>query len=992
MIKQKRSVKFWTWGCIGLLVFLMIVQMNDYTTAFQNIHFGSVFGLFPTIIRNATIIFVPMIFGAVCSRSDRSQWNNIFRYWLTAVGTLIIYYLVFWLFKPSAFNMWQVWGIIFPVSTSSSIILTTIILGLICEPYIIHFQANYSTKQNLLFLILLTLFSFIFSAGMMSFHYSASAIYLVVDFAWGIFLSKVSITKKTTRRMFVVAIVSFLALLVGSYIFGSIYWQQSLSGWKMTWNRQFVLNPLSPILVLFVISGFVVFKYVIANITDKQLRFLIIGAIIMQAPIASKFMSAFKFASKSKIYELLFLVLVFIASYCLLEILDRILPRLKFVKSTTAYLSDQNDIVLISEHALKGLKNWAKRNRVSLFTWAWFYLISMISLVIVSSHLRIQLMNRQPNVIIYVLSISSFSIILTSIFLYAIFTILYFITTRYWISNAIVTVVLLGFSIASKLKMQLRGEPIYPSDLGEATNLNSLIKMVNQKVIIVVAVALIIVIALTIFLEIKVPIKSKKSWKRRGIWALLSMLVLLTPLRFNHENSYIHYLSNGFNNNAGFANPQVATQQYGPFLNFLNFLDMQVMKQPSNYTQENMNKMMAKYAKVAKSINKDRKQKLSNQTIVFNLSESFVDPYTFPGIKISKSAPNPVKYIQQLKSNSTYGSMLSAGYGGGTANMEYESLTGLNMGLFKTSSMTPFVQIVPKHSFYPTIGMNFNYASAIHDYYGTFYSRIEDYKRFKFNKFAYMGSKYKITDQKKIDKSPYNSDYTAYQNAYKQINARQGGQFINLISMQNHMPYNNWYTNNPYSGKISGDKKIYSSAGIRTQMATFVRGVQYTDKYVHQFIQEIDKIHKPITVVFYGDHYPSILSQRLVPKYPVQMHSTRYFIYSNKYARQHGAKAKLTEKTNYVGTSDFIAMMLEQTDSKVTPYQALLTEIYKELPALTINFGGNPGYQLISQKGKLIDPKTLTVKQRKLIRDYEMIQYDMTSGNSYSLENKNFYK
>lgn len=55
MIKQKRSVKFWTWGCIGLLVFLMIVQMNDYTTAFQNIHFGSVFGLF-LIIRNATII------------------------------------------------------------------------------------------------------------------------------------------------------------------------------------------------------------------------------------------------------------------------------------------------------------------------------------------------------------------------------------------------------------------------------------------------------------------------------------------------------------------------------------------------------------------------------------------------------------------------------------------------------------------------------------------------------------------------------------------------------------------------------------------------------------------------------------------------------------------------------------------------------------------------------------------------------------------------
>ena len=97
------------------------------------------------------------------------------------------------------------------------------------------------------------------------------------------------------------------------------------------------------------------------------------------------------------------------------------------------------------------------------------------------------------------------------------------------------------------------------------------------------------------------------------------------------------------------------------------------------------------------------------------------------------------------------------------------------------------------------------------------------------------------------------------------------------------MPYNNWYPNNEYMGKVSGE--LFNTAAVREQMATYIKGTQYTDQAVKKFIGQIDKIKKPITIVFYGDHYPSILSQNYTGKYPVQMHSTRYFIYSNKYAR-----------------------------------------------------------------------------------------------------------
>ena len=225
----------------------------------------------------------------------------------------------------------------------------------------------------------------------------------------------------------------------------------------------------------------------------------------------------------------------------------------------------------------------------------------------------------------------------------------------------------------------------------------------------------------------------------------------------------------------------------------------------------------------------------------------------------------------------------------------------------------------------------------------------------------------------------------------QQINARKDGQFINLISIQNHMPYNNWYPHNEYMGKISGD--LFNTPAIREQMATYVKGTQYTDKAVKQFIGQIDKIQKPITLVFYGDHYPSIISQSYTAKYPVEMHSTRYFIYSNKYAREHGAKTHLPRKANnFVSSSDFIAMMLEQTDSKVTPYQALLTEVHKKLPAITINFKGDKGYELIGRKGQVIEPQYLTKEQQDLLADYETIQYDMTAGKAYGLQIKGFYK
>ncbi|QNQ81756.1 LTA synthase family protein [Lactobacillus sp. PV012] len=988
--KKKNTLTVGQFFALLLATFIMLAQIYSFGGSLARFPLGSILKFIPTTAENATMIFVPMIFGAVYSKK-KVHPAEAFRYWIMAVVTLVIFYLVYFFKSPSSFTMWKLWGVFFPVLTSTSVLLAGLIFSILAQPYIYELQRKLTTKQNVLLLGLLTLVGFATSAGTLNFKYSIFGLYFILYFAWGMFLVNTPLSQKAKIWSIISGIISFFVVIIGVAGFNGVYWYQLLSGRSGGgWNRNFLNNPTSPFLFLVVLAVFLIFIKLIKSFTVREMRYLIPVVVFMQAPISKNFMLSFRFTGSAGINELLMILFMMLASLGLAVLYEKYLYQVRPIRRVLIDLSKQDNLAEVIQLAWKNFTNWIKQHHVKVLTWSWFYILSFLSFLIESDNLRIQITTATDiNAVIFLLGTRFFAIILTTIFLDALFSIFYFITTRYWTSTILVSVITIGWAIANKVKLNLRGEPIYPSELSEATNFKTLAPMVGNQLLIVIGIALVIVIALDIYLEVKHPIKKKGSWKRRGIWALLSLLLFLTPLRFNHDGGIIYYINRGFDNKQSFRNPERDIQINGPVLNFLNYIDLQVMNKPENYSAATIQHLNEKYSKVAAEINKTRKNDLSKQTIVFNLSESFVDPYTIPTIKIDKSAPNPVKFIQSMESRATYGNMLSAGYGGGTANMEWETLTGLNMGMFKTT-LTPYVQVVPKYKYYPTIGMDFGMKSAIHPFIGSYYSRVEDYKRFKFDKFAYVGSKYKIIDQKKLGKSTYNSDFTTYANGIKQINSEKGGQFINLISIQNHMPYNNWYPNNEYMGKISGE--LFNSSAVKEQIATYVKGVQYTDQAVKKFIGQIDKINKPITIVFYGDHYPSILSQSYTSKYPVQMHSTRYFIYSNKYAREHGAKAKLTNKTNYVNTSDFIALMLEQTNSKVTPYQALLTEVHEKLPAITINYEGDKGFELIDQKGNKVDPKTLTSDQQALLRDYEEVQYDMTAGQAYGLKAKGFYK
>ncbi|WP_334352506.1 LTA synthase family protein [Companilactobacillus sp. HBUAS56257] len=569
--------------------------------------------------------------------------------------------------------------------------------------------------------------------------------------------------------------------------------------------------------------------------------------------------------------------------------------------------------------------------------------------------------------------------ILTVIILFLIYLGLYGLFNRFFVSSAIYFVFFAIYAIADYLKVKYRSEPILPSDLSMLKNIKGLLSMVTPKIITIVVIFLIILIVIFGLLEKFVGKKMLHfNHITRLIFIALAALSIGSFYTASDDNSMTYKVlaKAGYTNYA--SNINQSANSNGPMLTFLGNMYVDVMDKPDGYSKEKMASIVKKYKKTAKQINRKRSNNdLSKQTLIFVLSESFSDPSRVPNIKLNQ---DPIPNIRNIKQNTTSGLMMSSGYGGGTANMEYMTLTGLALNQFSDSLQSPYTQVVNKQEDPINIANSFKTSSAIHPFHGNFYNRNSVYEKFGIKTFKNIDTtgslKLKYTDV--LPQMEYVSDQSAYKDTLEQINSVNGGQFINLVTMQNHMPYTNNYTNNPY--KVSGSGVSDSS---RSQVENFSQSLNYTDSSTKEFLEELDKLNKPVTVVWYGDHLPGIYDGNDIYKYNVQEHQTDYFIYSNKYAREHGdGTTKLNANTKVTDPNGFIPLALKQMDQKVTPYYALLTKVQEKVPAMAKNIDEGTNNLYVNENSKSVDK--LTKQQQKIVDDYKLVQYDLTAGKGYS--------
>ena len=91
---------------------------------------------------------------------------------------------------------------------------------------------------------------------------------------------------------------------------------------------------------------------------------------------------------------------------------------------------------------------------------------------------------------------------------------------------------------------------------------------------------------------------------------------------------------------------------------WVNSLTTKKMATPKGYSRAKIKAIYDKYKNAAAELNKSRQQNLSDQTVIYILSESLANPTRLEGITASA---NPLEYITQVEQESTGGLMLSDG-------------------------------------------------------------------------------------------------------------------------------------------------------------------------------------------------------------------------------------------------------------------------------------------------------------------------------------------
>ena len=595
----------------------------------------------------------------------------------------------------------------------------------------------------------------------------------------------------------------------------------------------------------------------------------------------------------------------------------------------------------------------------------------------------------------------NFVFVLNVILVALLYLMLLMLLNRFWASSIVMLAAGIIVAVIEHFKIEIRYEAILPADLGFlGSNTGNMLTFAPAGAHVT------ILIALAVFAVLLVPVLALRyadgrkgrmiqtddrclNLTSRLILLLLPILVFaLYCMHVSTTNSLANKFSRALGDTPSMWDSVYDAQRNGPLVAFTRQLDPKIMDKPDDYSEETMKKVAARYQKKAETINASRTNNLTDSTVVYVLSESFSDPSRVPGLKTSKdSMPN----IHKIKAGTTSGLMLSSGYGGGTANLEYMGLSGLSMANFDSSLSSPYQQLVPSQHWTPTINQMWGAPAnslGYHPYESSMYSRATNYKKFGFSHFYTLTGPDVIKYQDKIDESPYVSDKSSYDSALEGIKSGKTNKFIQIITMQNHMPYHEWYENNDYTAESTTGTPLGDDE--QQSIETYQKGVEITDQATQEFLNELDALDKPVTVVFYGDHLPGIYSSASEDdNNSLALHLTDYFIWSNKASGSQGNKAS---DAAYSSPNFFVAQAADHMNAKVSPYLAFLTEMHSKIAAMeppVVNkiqgWDRIPEGQSIylDQNGNPMSTDDFDKETKQLLADYKLIQYDITAGKNY---------
>ena len=569
------------------------------------------------------------------------------------------------------------------------------------------------------------------------------------------------------------------------------------------------------------------------------------------------------------------------------------------------------------------------------------------------------------------------------IFLYSSLLVLFFmmllwgLSGRPFISIFITMVAIMIVTYIHISKFSLRGTPLLPEDFQLASEAAGLTKFVDIWGIVRLIIAIVLTGVLCGLLGyltgdmLGTSKRHRKSraeatwWKQANLYVrliiiLVSMVGMVAGTEFVRHHDGKRSMGVAWLDTTFTAWNQVKNYDDNGFiLAFLYNWNKLTLKAPDGYNEEKMNEITTEYTQAKEADNGDRAD--LDYNIIVILNESFYDPsiikkyYDYGDVDIT---PN----LHKIQAKYPSGQMYSVDYGGGTANIEFEVVTGLSNYWANT---VPYTDLLPKTGNIPSIATwakdNGYDAKVVHPYNAGMYKRNIAIKNEGFDEFI-TEEQFEFTE--KEGNSQYINDRSAYNQTVKILKESNKKQLISLLTMQNHAPY---------------DVDIYDELDYRVpeyaakdwwkewRVANYLQTVHNSDKYLGEFIETLDNLDEKTVVLFYGDHSPGVFDE--VSKSEDKSvrdlsRLTPYFIYANFDIDTSKKDLALPTTTPNCLTNT----MFNVLNAKKPALDYLLDKVCVENPILTPAYFGDGG-----------------PFQSTNLSNYELISYDILGGKKYTV-------
>lgn len=430
----------------------------------------------------------------------------------------------------------------------------------------------------------------------------------------------------------------------------------------------------------------------------------------------------------------------------------------------------------------------------------------------------------------------------------------------------IISVAWLAIGIANGVILMFRMTPFTTADLSFIElGIAILPNYFSTTQLVLLGAALVVLILIFIAVFIFAPRRKGKLYiKRRIAGVLISFLLMVSSMVASMQVGIVATY---------FGNLWDAYYDYGVPYCFLNTWLNRGISKPTGYDESMVNDTLTPdqlATMTSKTASKEEEKDFPN--LVFLQLESFIDP---DEIKTLEYEGEVVPYFKELKKNFSSGHLTVPSVGGGTANTEFEVMTGMSVRSFGPGEY-PYKTIL-KHQTCESIAYNAKDlgmgAHIMHNHRGAFYNRNTVFKNLGYDSYTSMEYMSYVT------KTPRNwaRDDVLTSQIFGAMESTDTKDYVYAISVQGHGEY-------PKSKVIDDPDVVVTSeddkGGLKYAFEYYIEQINEMDDFLRELTAELDRYEEDTILVLYGDHLPA-LEMEAEDMRSGSQYDTEYVIWSN---------------------------------------------------------------------------------------------------------------